>query len=251
MALAGEARAVQSAGVTPLLLLTGAIVLLAALAQATTGVGFGVMAGPLVMLVVPGFVPGPLLVVTIVVMALVVWRDRQALDARRLRGPLLASVPGAVVGTWVLGATDERTLRLVVAGAVLVTVGAVATGWRLPAGPRALTVAGLLAGVLSSVAATPGPPMVLTYRAESSAAQRADLSLFFLATSLVSLVVLAVSGELRVDVAGTALLVPFVLGGFALARPLNDRLDLQAVRRAALGLTFASGSVLLVSTLVA
>jgi uncharacterized protein len=213
--------------------------------------GFGLLAGPLVLLVWPGLVPGPLLAVSLVALVPVVWRERAALQLVALRGALVAAVPGAFAGLLLLRALDQRALSLVVAVVVLVACAATAVGLRLPSGPGALAGAGLLAGAMSTVAATPGPPIVLTYRAPSPAAQRANLSLFFVVTTLFSLAVLLAGGEFTgTDAGSAALLAPFVVAGLVVAEPARRRLDLALVRRSALALCAGSGAVLLVSTLL-
>jgi uncharacterized protein len=91
---------------------------------------------------------------------------------------------------------------------------------------------------------------VVTYRAPTPAAQRANLSVFFVGTTLLSLGVLLAGGELTAGgLAAGAVLVPFVLVGFLLAGPLRHRLPLPAMRRAALVLCLLSGAALLVRSL--
>ncbi|MGY1843618.1 sulfite exporter TauE/SafE family protein [Modestobacter sp. SYSU DS0875] len=231
-------------------LLSGLVVVVATVAQATAGVGFGIVAGPLVLLVRPDLVPGPLLLVGLLVTVSVAWSERAAWEPRVLRGAALASVPGALAGVLLLRAVDDTALALTIGGLVLVTCLVSAVGLQLPSGPRALRWAGLTAGVFSTVAAAPGPPMVVTYRPDRAATQRANLALFFVVTSVVSLALLATGGELtgRAALSGVALL-PFVVVGHLLARPVRRRLSLGVVRRLALGLCAASGLLLLVTTL--
>lgn len=212
--------------------------------------GFGLLAGPLVLLVRPELVPGPLLAVSLVALVPVVWRERAALQLATLRGALLTAVPGAAAGLLLLRALDQRALSLVVAGVVLLACAATAAGLRLPSGPGALAGAGLVAGAMSTVAAIPGPPVVLTYRAPSPAAQRANLSLFFVVTTLFSLGVLVAGGEFTGgDARAAALLAPFVVAGLVAAEPARRRLDRVVVRRGALVLCAASGLALLVGAL--
>ncbi|WP_347057101.1 sulfite exporter TauE/SafE family protein [Blastococcus sp. HT6-30] len=228
----------------------GLAVLVASVVQTATGMGFGLLAGPLVLLVQPALVPGPLLVGTLASLLPVLWRERGALEIPAMRGAMLASVPGALAGLGLLQVMDARLLAATVAVVVLVACGAGIAGVQLPGGRRALTVAGFASGTLSTVAATPGPPLVLTYRAPSPAAQRANLSVFFVGTTVLSLGVLVAGGELSGSGAASgALLVPFVLLGYVAAGPLRRRLSLPAMRRAALVLCLLSGAALLVRAL--
>ncbi|MCF6745533.1 sulfite exporter TauE/SafE family protein [Blastococcus sp. KM273128] len=228
----------------------GLAVLAASVVQTATGMGFGLLAGPLVLLVQPALVPGPLLVGTLATLVPVVWRERAALELATVRGAVLASVPGVVAGLLLLQVIDVRMLGITVGLVVLLACGASLAGVRLPGGPRALAVAGFASGTLSTVAATPGPPIVVTYRAPTPAAQRANLSVFFVGTTLLSLGVLVAGGELTGGgLAAGAGLVPFVLLGFLIAGPLRRRLALPTMRRAALVLCLLSGAALLVRSL--
>lgn len=235
----------------PLVLLAcGLAVLVASIVQTATGMGFGLLAGPLVLLVQPALVPGPLLVGTLAALLPVLWRERAALELGAMRGAMLASVPGAVGGLWLVQVMEVHMLGITVAVVVLVACGAALGGLQLPGGRGALTVAGLTSGALSTVAATPGPPLVLTYRAPTPAAQRANLSLFFVGTTVLSLAVLVAGGELSGSgLSAGAALVPFVLLGYVAAGPLRRRLALPAMRRAALVLCVFSGAALLVRSL--
>ncbi|MGY1724435.1 sulfite exporter TauE/SafE family protein [Blastococcus sp. SYSU DS0533] len=227
-------------------------VLLASVVQTATGMGFGLLAGPLVLLVQPALVPGPLLVGTLASLLPVVWRERAALELTTVRGAVLASVPGVVAGLWLLQVIDVRLLGITVAVVVLLACSASLAGVRLPGGRRALAVAGFASGALSTVAATPGPPLVVTYRAPTPAAHRANLSVFFVGTTLLSLGVLLAGGELTGGgLAAGVGLVPFVLLGFLLAGPLRRRLALPVMRRTALVLCLLSGAALLVRSLAA
>ncbi|MGY2085866.1 sulfite exporter TauE/SafE family protein [Blastococcus sp. SYSU DS0539] len=232
------------------LLLCGLAVLVASVVQTATGMGFGLLAGPLVLLVAPALVPGPLLMGTLAALLPALWRDRAALEFDAMRGAMLASVPGAVAGLGLVRVIDGRVLGMTVGIVVLGACGAALAGIRLPGGRRALTVAGFTSGALSTVAATPGPPLVVTYRAPTPAAQRANLSLFFVGTTVLSLSVLGAGGELSGSgLASGAVLVPFVLLGFVAAGPLRRRLTLPAMRRAALVLCVLSGAALLIRSL--
>ncbi|MCZ2860401.1 sulfite exporter TauE/SafE family protein [Blastococcus sp. VKM Ac-2987] len=232
------------------LLVCGVAVLVASIVQTATGMGFGLLAGPLVLLVQPALVPGPLLVGTLASLLPVLWRERAALEFAAMRGAMLASVPGVVAGLGLVQVIDGRVLGITVGVVVLAACGAALAGIRLPGGRGALTVAGFTSGALSTVAATPGPPLVLTYRAPTPAAQRANLSLFFVGTTVLSLAVLVAGGELSGTGLGSgAVLVPFVLLGYAAAGPLRRRLALPAMRRAALVLCVVSGAALLVRSL--
>lgn len=148
---------------------------LAAAVQAVTGAGFGLVAAPLVMLLAPGLVPGPLLVVTVALMGLAVFTGHRT-DGRLGRADarlLVTAVVGILVGTLAmlpaLGWVEEHgtLVKTVLGVGVLVTViPMLVPGFPVSAaGPVGMGGAGVLAGVLTVLAALPGPPLILTYPA--------------------------------------------------------------------------------------
>nr|WP_281359004.1 TSUP family transporter [Isoptericola chiayiensis] len=137
-------------------------------------------------------------------------------------------------------------LTLVVMAAIALGTIASLAGWRVRQNRGTLAAAGVLGGALSTIAATPGPPVVVVYRADDPSRHRANLSLFFLTTTLVSLAVYAVSGDLgRGDLEVASWLVLGVGLGALVARVLVRRIPAGAIRPAALWLCLVSAVGLL------
>lgn len=232
---------------TTTLLLAAVVTMVAAAVQGVTGTGFGLVAAPALLLVAPRLVPGPLLALTVVVMALVVARDRAGLRPVDLAGALAGCLPGTAVGAALVVLVPARALEAAIGVAVVAGVAAALIGWRLPQSRGVLLGAGAVAGVMTSVAATPGPPMAVAYRPDDPVRLRANLSAFFAVGSLVSLGMLAAGGGLATtDLRDAAVLLPALAVGLLLGGPLARRASATAVRRGALLLSLTSGGVLLV-----
>ncbi|MGF0118582.1 TSUP family transporter [Promicromonospora sp. Marseille-Q5078] len=233
-----------------LLVLALAAVTVSTFVQFATGSGFGVLGGPLLLLIDPRLVPGPLLLLTLVVMLAVVWSERRGLRHLDLGWAAVGAVPAAVGALWLVDLMDQRVTEVVVG--LVIAVGAVAglAGWTVRQGRATLLGAGVLGGALSTIAATPGPPVVVVYRADDPVRYRANLSAFFVATTVVSLAAYAVSGDLgRQDVVAAGWLAPGVALGWCVARLLVRRIPAAAVRPAALWLCVVSAASLVVSAL--
>ncbi|MEU2198791.1 sulfite exporter TauE/SafE family protein [Isoptericola sp. NPDC019482] len=233
------------------LVLALAAVLVSTFVQFATGSGFGVLGGPLLLLIDPRLVPGPLLLLTLVVMLAVVWTERRGLRHLDLGWAAVGAVPAAVGALWLARLMDQRVTEVVVG--LVIAAGAVAglAGWRVPQGRTTLIGAGVLGGALSTIAATPGPPVVVVYRAEELARYRANLSLFFVATTVVSLGVYVASGDLgQQDLVVAGWLAPGVALGWAVARLLVRRVPPGVVRPAALALCVVSAGSLVASAVV-
>lgn len=223
------------------LVLALAAVALSTFVQFATGSGFGILGGPLLLLIDPSLVPATLLLLTVVVMAAVVWTERRGLTHVDLGWAALGAVPAAIAAVWLVRVMDQQITELVVG--VAIAGGAVAglTGWTVRQTRSTLIVAGVLGGALSTIAASPGPPVIVVYRTEDVSRYRGNLSLFFLVTSLVSLGTLVVSGDLgRSDLTAAVWLLPAIGLGALVAKFVVRKIPGSRIRPAALALCLVS-----------
>lgn len=239
-----------------LLLLAGAGFLAAAV-QAVTGAGFGLVAAPLVMLLAPGLVPGPLLVVTVVLMGLAVvtgYRTGGRLgrdDASLLIPAAVGIVIGAAAMSPALGWVGEHgaLVRTVVGvGVLAAVVPMLVPGFPPPAaGPVGMGGAGVLSGMLTVLAALPGPPLILTCPARNAARYRTGLAALFLVASVAALSVLRVGAGVAPDGwDGVGWFSLGVLTGFGVGAATCRRLPLSVVTYVSRLTVLAAGVALLI-----
>ena len=202
-------------------------VLVGGLLQSATGTGFAMIGAPILTAVYgPQASVATLAVLGPVVSALVLGEIRRPEILRRTAVLLtLAGIPGMVVGVLVLRHAPVDVLKVLVALAVLAGVVVIGRGAKVrgsAAGP------GFLSGVLATSTGLSGPPMVLYllgYRARP-AEVRDTLAAVFLATGLLTIVVLAVGQVLHpaphLGLLLAATIVGQVLGRLVFAR-LGDR----------------------------
>lgn len=228
----------------------GVAVLLGSLVQSSAGIGLGLVAAPVVSLLDPTLMPGAVLVLTAVLPLLTIGVEWRHADVRGISWALAGRVVGTVAGVWVVAVLAPRVLGLLVGAMVLMTVAATAMQPGLRPTPRTLSVAGALSGLFGTATSVDGPPVALVYQHEKGPRVRATLSGFFLVGVLLSLVSLAASGQLHArEVLAGCTLLPFMVAGFFLARPLRRFLDADRLRIALLVLVSASGTLLLVRSL--
>lgn len=229
-------------------------VTLASAVQAVTGSGFGLVAAPLLLLVDQQWVPGPLLAVTLVMMGLAMWQDREGLrgPGRRMPDlglPALSGAVGAAAAVPLVALVATAWLAPAVGALVVIVAGGTLLGLRVSDSRLALGLAGATGGVLATVAAMPGPPVVIAYRCPDPRRMRANLALYFLVTCSCSAVVLAVAGRLPLsDVRLSMALVPGTTAGLALGVWIRGRLPSRCVRPMGLWLAMAAGGALLIHT---
>jgi uncharacterized protein len=225
-------------------------VALGAVVQGAVGFGAALVAAPLLVLVRPDLVPGPITVCFPALSVLVLLRDRRHAELGPLRWSLVGLVPGAVVAALAIALLPARGIEGMVAVLILLAVAASASGLEIEPAPGSLTIAGALSGFMGTAAGPSGPPMALLHQFTSGPQLRATLARFFVASSVVSIVALLPTGRLGPDDAAHGLLlVPAVLLGYAGSHVLLAHVDRGRTRAAVLALSAASAVAVLVKAL--
>lgn len=225
---------------------TTAIVAVASALQAASGMGMALLAAPLLALVDPAFVPGPMLCAVMILSTAVAWRERAAIDVSILTGALLGLVAGTVIGAAVLalfiGVNLSRLFATLILGAVLLSI----LGGRVQAGRLALLIGGAASGILGTMSGVHGPPIALVLQHEPPERLRVTLCAFFAMGCALSITALAITGVF--DTAQVRLgleLLPGVAIGFAVAPIISRRIDRQRARSAVLAISALSALALL------
>jgi hypothetical protein len=222
-----------------------AVIAFGALVQGGVGFGSLLIAAPLLVLIDPTLVPGPVLVPGVVLSLVMGGRDFGAIRFGSLGWAFAGRVPGSVVGALVLAALPPRGFELLVGVTVLLGVLASLGQWRLRPTPVTLVVAGFVAGITGTATSVGGPPLALVYQHESGRSLRGTLAGFFVMGCLLSAVTLALVGRFGLpELVAGVLLVPGTLLGYALSPPFVRWLDRGYTRAAVLGLSAAAGLVL-------
>lgn len=211
------------------LLIASVVVIVAAAVQSVTGFGFSITALPILTLLF-GVREGidVNLILSAVTNAGVAWQNR--LDAvREVRRPLiLGGLLGLIPGLLLFELAAERTLRVVIAvalvsGAVLLLAGARV---RLTKSRTGSLIAGLFSGCLQGSISLGGPPvsLYLTGLGLTNAAYRSTMATFFVIPNAINLPAhLAGSPNLRRDLLTAASLL--------IALPIGNRLGCMAFPR--------------------
>lgn len=226
------------------------IVLGGSLVQALLGIGFALLAAPLLYLLEPGYVPGPVLLLGFVLACCMLLGNRRALAWRRPMPAILARLPGAWCGGLLLGLLPGAWLGLLLSACVLLAALSSYRWLALPCSPRNLAVAGFCSGLMGTATSVGGPPMALVYQARDPLDARIELAAFFLLTTPASLLALLYQGRLPLDalLASSLKLAPGVLVGYGLAVCLQGRFDRQRPRQLLLLMALlAAGGLLLLS----
>ncbi|MFM8267094.1 MAG: sulfite exporter TauE/SafE family protein [Ilumatobacteraceae bacterium] len=218
-----------------------------ACAQGSLGFGLGMVAAPVLALTDPDFIPGPLLIVAMLLTLMVAFGERGGIDWKGLRWAIVGRVPGSVLGTAAVVVLPERGLIVLFAVLVLIGVGLSAAGWRVDPNRVSLFSAGAASGFMGSITSIGGPPMALLYQHRRGPELRATLAGFFVFGSTLSISLLLLAGEMgTADIGRAGILAPAMLLGFGASRRLAPYLDRGFMRPALLAFSAATSVLLLV-----
>jgi uncharacterized membrane protein YfcA len=219
--------------------------------QGSVGFGLNLFAAPLLVLIDPGLVPAPAIVASGALNLLVIRRERAPHVWRQMRWPIVFQVPGALAGALLVAAVAGENLTIVFSVLILLAVGLSVSGLHPARTPRNLGIAGAVSGLMGTAVGIGGPPIALLFQRASGPEIRASLSRYFGAANVISILMLALVGQLSLDDVATGVrLMPAVLAGYLASSLLLGRIDARLVRIAVLGLSAASAVVALARALL-
>jgi uncharacterized membrane protein YfcA len=237
---------------TPIKLLAAcAVMAIGCALQGSAGFGSALVAAPILTLIDPLLVPGPLLFCALVLTVLMSYRERQAMDVSGLKWGILGRLPGTFFALVVLTNVPEKEMMLTLGALVLFAVALSASGMHVNPTMWTLLSAGALSGFMGTTASIGGPPIALLYQNAPGARLRATLSGYFVLGTMMSLLALAAVGRFGRDEFWSALaLLPGVLIGFALSARTRQLLDRGYTRAAVLTVSAVSGAIVILRALL-
>lgn len=214
--------------------------------QGMVGLGLNLFAAPLLILIEPRLVPGPILAAALVLTILMMLRDRSGLDLRGVGWMAVGMLPGTALAAWMLPFIPLKTLSILLGLLVLFGVALSLSGLRFPPRRWILFVAGFVSGVSGTLASIGGPPVALVNQEMEPKKLRATLSGYFTLSSIAALIGLAPIGRFGPpELELTLWLLPGIALGFLVSFPMAKRVNKTWSRRAVLGLSALSALILL------
>ena len=214
-----------------------AAILLAGVIQASTGIGFGLVAAPVLLLVDPRLVPGSVIFLGTLVTLLAAVREIRWINLKGLAAGLSGRIPGAILAGAIVAAVSPALFQalfgLLVLAAVMLSIAAKTVR---PTTPN-VVVAGFVSGLMGTLTSIGAPPIALVFQRVHGPEMRATVSAFLLIGAIVSMLSLAGFGAFGwTDILLALKLVPAALTGFALSRYIIRLPDTRWLRPAVLGL---------------
>ena len=223
----------------------------AAAVQGGLGFGMNLLAAPLLALVEPRLVPGPLLLAAVILTVLIARRDRADVDWRGVRWMMSGRIPGTVLGALLVASISTSGVAIAVGLAVLLAAALNVVDLGLRPTPTTLAGAGLVSGFSGTVSSIGGPPLAVVYAGQRGPVIRGTLSVVFVVGGFISIAALAVVGKLgAVELGFAVVLQPPVLIGFWLSRRLAAHLDAGRTKAAVLSVSVLGALAVIAAELV-
>ncbi len=222
-----------------------------ALFQGVAGLGLNLFAAPLLSMIRPAFIPGPMMVGALLLVILITLRDKSGVDLRGVAWMVFGMLPGTVLASLLLPVIPVRTLSLLLGILVLLGVGLSLSGLHFERNWWVLLIAGFVSGFGTTLASIGGPPVALANQDLEPRKLRATLSGYFVLSGIAAL-----AGDFRAGRMGmaelslSAWILPGVVLGFLFSALLIKRLRADTTRYAVLALSAASALVLILQQLL-
>lgn len=231
---------------TALDLLALLIVMSGIILQTWVGIGFGLLAAPLLYLIDPAYVPVPALILGFSLSLLLVLNQRKLLCWRRVFPAIVARFPGCWCGAILLVTAPPYMLSILFGGVLLMAVLISLYTCKISLNPITLSIGGFFSGLIGTVTSVGGPPIALVYQSVDRVTARNELAAFFLIGTPISILFLALQG--RVDMSSLVLslkMLPGVLVGFGFARLCDNRISVSSTKPVLLIISSVSAVMIL------
>lgn len=228
-------------------LLIGVTVLVSAFVQGSAGMGFAMIAAPVVSLLDPSLIPVMLLVLMIPLNFYVGWRERGALDWRGVTWISLGRFAGTFIGLWILILVNLHQLALLIGWSTLIAAVVALAVPAFDPNRTGLAAVGLITGITETSTGVGGPPLALAYQHKLGPTLRSTVAVCFLVGEIISLMVLGIGGKVHEGtLLLTAALLPFLAAGSFASKFVHHRLDGPLLRYVVLGFAIVSGIVVII-----
>lgn len=208
-------------------LIAGTLIMVAgSLLQASVGFGIALFVVPLLVLLNPVFVPGPMLFASLFLAAIMAFRGWSAIDLKKLGLAGVGLFVGTAAGALALMIVAADKWPKLFAVFILAAVALSASGIHIPVTRRNLVAAGIISGVMGTISGIHGPPMALLYQRETGNIVRATLAIFFVMAYAIALIALGTIGLFgKKELLLGLTLAPGVIAGYIVARFSTKLLD--------------------------
>jgi hypothetical protein len=215
------------------------------------GFGLAVISAPILWLINPVFVPGPLLLAAMMLTILIAHRDRASVAGREVAIGTVGRVLGTLPAAYAISVLNQDYYSCLFAVLILTGVALSLTGWHLRPTPKMLLAASTFSGFTGTVSSVGGPPLALVYQNQKGPHIRGTMSAIFTVGTIISLSGLWWAGKFGVPELLVGLsLAPAVLVGFLLSGYTTRYIDGPLTRPIILAASALSALVILAKVIL-
>lgn len=226
----------MTAWLDPTILALGLAVGVGAFVQSSIGFGIAVVSAPVVVMVEPHLMPVSLMVCAVFLPTLQLASGPREISWRPLGWSLVARLLATPLGVVIVAVTSADAIALIVGVLILITVAVSVRSVDIRPTRGSMLVAGAISGVSGTAASIGGPFMALAMQHEPPHRLRSTLAVFFIIGTSVSVVGLALAGQVSAEQLRAGVTWwPFVVVGHLAAGPVRSRLAAATLRRYVLG----------------
>lgn len=194
--------------------------------QAAIGFGMALISAPIIVMVKPQWVPYIMAVMALTVSLNTVRDQFSDIQWRNMLSPMIARIPGTILGTWLLVVMSLQHLQIAVALMVMLSVFITMRLKPFPATNTNLGIAGFVSGITGTTTSIGGPPIALVMQHSAGATARANLSLFFVYSCIISIAGYHMAGLMTPQTWLVGLsLAPIAFVGFWLGKRVQKFVD--------------------------
>lgn len=222
------------------------IVTVAIMVQTWAGIGFALLAAPLLYLINPAYVPGPILILGFGLSLLVVLQQYHQLNWRRILPAVIARLPGAWLGAYLLLILPQYLLSILFSSTLLIAILITWRSFKIPISAVSLSIGGFFSGLIGTATSVGGPPIALVLQESDRVSARNELATFFLLGTPLSIAMLGLYGNINQQSLLLCLkMTPGLLLGFWLANRLDGKIKTTSAKPLLLTLSAATALVVL------
>jgi uncharacterized membrane protein YfcA len=202
------------------------IVVIGSILQGSIGFGLGPLSVPLLLLIHPIFVPGPVILIAIILTLFLFKKEKYAVITNDIKWAVVGRILGTIFGAFILTLISNEHLSLLFAVIILLSLFIFVSGIKLKMNNQNLILVGTISGFMATTASIGGPPLALLYQNEQGPRIRGTLSGIFMIGSILALISLIIIEKFWISELIVALiLMPGIFIGYFFSRYSTTILD--------------------------
>ena len=226
----------------PELIIAMLLIFLGSFIQSATGFGLAIVTSPILIILLPAYIPGPIIIVGLFLAIVNAFKYRSTISIGGLKHALIGRIPGTLAGGALLYYIDIAQLSLLLGIVVLMAVLLSLLPIKIEPTRNRLMFAGFLSGFFGTSSGIGGPPMALLLQHQQAHFIRANLAAFFVVSGVMSLLIQIPIGYMSMHHVYLSLpLLPASYLGYLVAMLFVNRIPQKIVRRASLVICTVAG----------